>query len=442
MNKKILVAGAGHGGIIAAYHLAKNGYDVTVFEKKKRVSDLGYDWEDAFEIETFEIADIPVYPYGIKDCLDMQFHGPDESRAIIHHRTDKQNVRMDRRELYRHIIKVAKAAGVKFRFGVAVNGPIMLGSRVAGLHTSKGDFYCDLVIDSAGVDSPVRSNLPDYLGIKNHIDYPDVLTAYRAYFDKTLDVEDSYHVYFLEEGNRGLNWVVTEGDTVDVLLGRLSGFYQGEIEEYTDKLREIQPQLGYKMKQGGLICRIPVRQSLGVLVADGYAVLGDAACMTVPLLGSGIQLSFSAGVLLAKAVMDDKNGFYNARTLYSYQKEYFEKYAGSNATVAILKAMLTKLTFEEVEYFMSGEIISTDDLIFKNSEPTIKEFLEKYSIGDIVRRVRKVKDNSDFVDKILEVVKRVSLYKAMAATMPDRYDYEDVIRWSERYEQFFEKLNQ
>ena len=34
--KKILIAGAGHGGITCAYNLANAGFDVTVIEKKKR----------------------------------------------------------------------------------------------------------------------------------------------------------------------------------------------------------------------------------------------------------------------------------------------------------------------------------------------------------------------------------------------------------------------
>ncbi|MCR5041882.1 MAG: NAD(P)-binding protein, partial [Clostridia bacterium] len=41
--EKIIVAGAGHGGLVAAAHFAKAGYDVTVYEKNAR-EDLGYDW--------------------------------------------------------------------------------------------------------------------------------------------------------------------------------------------------------------------------------------------------------------------------------------------------------------------------------------------------------------------------------------------------------------
>ena len=34
--KKIVVAGAGHGGLTASYHLALKGYDVTVLEYKEK----------------------------------------------------------------------------------------------------------------------------------------------------------------------------------------------------------------------------------------------------------------------------------------------------------------------------------------------------------------------------------------------------------------------
>ena len=43
--KKIIVAGAGHGGLAAAALLAKQGYDVTVIEAKKR-AEMGHDWHD------------------------------------------------------------------------------------------------------------------------------------------------------------------------------------------------------------------------------------------------------------------------------------------------------------------------------------------------------------------------------------------------------------
>ena len=47
---KVIVAGAGHGGLVAASKLAKFGYDVSVYEKKQR-EELGHDWEDRFTFD-------------------------------------------------------------------------------------------------------------------------------------------------------------------------------------------------------------------------------------------------------------------------------------------------------------------------------------------------------------------------------------------------------
>ena len=52
MSKKIIIAGAGHGGLIAGSLLAEKGYDVTVYERHIR-DDLGYDWEDSVEKKIF-----------------------------------------------------------------------------------------------------------------------------------------------------------------------------------------------------------------------------------------------------------------------------------------------------------------------------------------------------------------------------------------------------
>lgn len=39
MGKKIIVAGGGHGGIAAGMLLSKRGFDVTVYEKKRKRQD-------------------------------------------------------------------------------------------------------------------------------------------------------------------------------------------------------------------------------------------------------------------------------------------------------------------------------------------------------------------------------------------------------------------
>ena len=62
--KKILVAGAGHGGLAAAALLAAQGYEVEVFEQKKR-GELGHDWEDRFAFANLQrAANVREFPAG------------------------------------------------------------------------------------------------------------------------------------------------------------------------------------------------------------------------------------------------------------------------------------------------------------------------------------------------------------------------------------------
>ncbi|MCL2299989.1 MAG: NAD(P)-binding protein, partial [Firmicutes bacterium] len=48
-----LIAGAGHGGLCAALHLAKAGHRATVFERLAE-ADLGYDWPDTVWADALE----------------------------------------------------------------------------------------------------------------------------------------------------------------------------------------------------------------------------------------------------------------------------------------------------------------------------------------------------------------------------------------------------
>ena len=79
--KKILVGGAGHGGLSAAIVLARKGYDVTVVESKYP-ADMGYDWHDTMPGDTFEYIGID-YPEEYEPSNRMAYVAPDGKTKVI-----------------------------------------------------------------------------------------------------------------------------------------------------------------------------------------------------------------------------------------------------------------------------------------------------------------------------------------------------------------------
>ena len=153
MGKKIIIAGAGHAAMMCGATLAKNGYDVTVYERRKR-KDVGYPWFDCVNPDIFEMVGAPTpEEAGIEWAWrnDITFYGPntDDDHKIFQHLNfpEDTEIIIDRFKLYDLMIDYAEKCGVKFEYGVNIKGPIVKKNRVVGIQTSKGKKLGDLVID-------------------------------------------------------------------------------------------------------------------------------------------------------------------------------------------------------------------------------------------------------------------------------------------------------
>ena len=167
---RILIAGAGHGGLAAGAILAKAGHSVTVVEQKAR-EQLGHDWEDRFTFSVLTgllgITESDLLPAIWRDRGDCTFVSPDGATHVdIHFDPNSRQRVMWRKPLLNLLLEHAEKSGVAFLFETPVTAPLMNGRRVAGLHTKAGELEADLIIDAAGVFSPVRTNLPEELGVE------------------------------------------------------------------------------------------------------------------------------------------------------------------------------------------------------------------------------------------------------------------------------------
>lgn len=443
MGKKIIVAGGGHGGIGCAALLAKKGFDVTVYEKCER-KDIGYDWTDIFDRKAFAAIGMDM-PSEDKWCLknDMTFYGPNMTVALVQDTpVDQLEIQMERKVLYDCIIEYAESCGVKFEFGNAVEAPVMLGNRVVGIKTEKGDVFGDLVIDSCGMNSPVRAKLPEYLGVQHEAQPFERFYVWRGFYEKKEcdNIPDKFRLMLFHKGKLGISWVAEEEDYTDVLIGRFIEPDMEEVEKTLAVLREENGHLGEKLVRGGAFAQIPVRQPLAVLVADGYAAIGDCAFMTVPIIGSGIANSMKAAKILADVICEDKTESYSAAALWKYQKKYWAEIGNSMAPMAAVKLLLTRLEPQEIDYIFEKGILNADDMTISADTTSLFDMVKDMVEPEPLKaKITGLAGNPAVLKKILRMVKDIAAVTVATALMPKTYEVNKVRKWAEMYNNCFKR---
>ena len=441
MGKKIIVAGGGHGGIAAGMLLAKRGFDVTVYEKNAK-DNMGYDWTDIFDKKGWLAVDIPLPEkdkYNLKQ--DMTFYGPAMETALNQHtEEDKKEIQMERSEIYAHLIAHAEKAGVKFEYEHNIDSPIFYGNRVVGIKTDKGEYYADLVIDACGLNSPIRRAMPESTtGIQNNSIEYEQFYIYRAFFNKACEVEehDKLKVILLPNNELGISWIATEEEHTDVLIGRFRKFDREYAQNQIEMLRAGNPSIGTEILRGDDFANIPVRQPLGVLVADGYAAIGDSGFMTVPVIGSGIANSLKAAKILADAVSNDTSYSYSAETLWTYQKNFYKQIGAPLAPLACVKLLLTRLEGPELDYIFAKGILNADDMTIDADSTSLGAMLGGMSVEDIKIKLSGLVNNKVVLGKVVKMGLQLAKATAVTAAMPQKYDRKAILKWVKAYNACF-----
>ena len=431
--KKIIVAGAGHGGLIASYHLARAGYDVTVYEKNTR-DGLGHDWHDYMDMSAFDGSDIPRPDESLyRPAARQAFRNPKGNVKIEIAYNDIARV-MDRKELYSYILSLCDEAGVKFVFEAEIKGVTFTNRKITGLKIKKDGreeaIYADLVIDAAGMYSPVRRNLPAFCDIQREIPQKDIFHVYRAYYKNSEKVNfDVPYVMDLFHMNRpGLGWTILEEDYTDILIGKFGAAGELTEEEITAALESYKkdyPFISDEILRGGCVRDIPISKMLPMIVADGYAAVGDSAAMTIPLNGSGINLSMNAGKLLADAIIGG-NGGTDKKTLWKYQYKYFTTLGKDYVIVAKLKDFFTFVDGSLVDYFLEENILSPELLACGDGDiniPPKQIFYILSKIGPVLK----------LTPDIIRNFRSLVHLPAVLKDMPEEYDEAKVAQWLKAY---------
>ncbi len=437
--KTILVAGAGHGGLSAAINLARKGYDVTVIEKQKR-EEMGYNWEDAIELSAFDFAEIarPDESIYIKSH-HMAYMSPN-GQHVLKMPYDKgigRRVHMERKGLIAHMLSEAEKAGVKLIFETEILAPVIERNAVKGMKIRSGEgevvLESDLLIDAAGLNSPIRTQLPASFGIVRQFEDRNIFNAYRVYFDNTdgTVTDPPYNVTFFHMNKPGISWTITDEKFVDIIVGKFQmkgKLTMDEVNASIDDFRSRYPYIGQKILRGGeRIESIPISRMISKIVHNGYAAVGDSAGMTIPLSGSGLVLSIMAGKYLADCVLSIGNGEYTEKSLWAYEYNYFQEQGKNYLMLDAFKNFFTYVEAKDIDYILKKKILTEQQFSVADGEPLVLPL--KQIIHIVLNGMPVIK----IFPHLIGALAVVPALPVVMKLMPKEYDEKKFKKWEKFY---------
>ena len=431
---KIIIIGAGHGGLQAAKELSKNGFEVTVYEKNSPEK-VSYDWWDEVEPSVFEELKITLPPNSRKTGRTSFVAPFSETPLYIEKEENADEWSIKRNSFVLLLVKLAEDAGAEIKFNTPVQKLIIENNEVKGVIVNDKKIFSDLVIDSSGIDSVFRKEVAKIFNITEKIDENDVFTVYRA-FVKIMDGEKlpknhKKKVYLKYLGMPGISWCICEPDgLINILIGRVGRMHQSEFKNALLKLKKANPVISDEIVMGGKFGRIPVRHPLTKMVGKGYVTIGDSAFMTIPLTGSGISNSLRAGHILAEEII--KNNSVSVETLWKYQVKYYEEIGAEHFFVDYVKRTLLTSDNENIKYIFESGIITEKDLCNFSSGNIFK-----VTPQEIVSKLSKCMKKSYFVMTIISALLKGINAKNQAMKIPQIYDEEKIKLWQTKVERLF-----
>ena len=361
---KIIIIGAGEGGLIAAERLALSGHEVRVLEICGRES-LGYDWRDDVSSGVFEELNLDLPKETVIKTQDLSFEAPFYGEPItVLKKAGSLTYSIERRRLLGILLNRAESAGAALCFEKRVDSLLFDGALVRGVSAGGNQLCADLTIDSSGCLSLFRASLPRSLGIPAMPHSGELFYAYRAYYERNgsgLSTPQSRR-YLKYPAPSGVSWCLYDqvSNSFDVLIGKTGGLNSREISQALRRLRSSVPELGEKIVRGGAAAVIPARYPASKFVTNGYALVGDSAFMTVPLFGSGIASAMRAGAMLAETV--NQNADVSCAGLWDYQVKFMTSLGAKHVAIDMAKRRLLKAKDEDLKSFLSSGILNRDRL--------------------------------------------------------------------------------
>ncbi len=369
MPYDLVVVGAGQAGLTLATLIAQQGFHVVVIEKKDHQS-LSYDECDAVLEHVFVRESLvpPDASFSTQQPVH-DFTSPDlKTRIQTRPSPELRELSIDRRIYCTRLLDKALASGVEFRenttaIEVILDGEVVIGVKVRLASGVIEDVRGKIIADASGPAGILRRRLPASFGIPRDLAPGDVIYGYRAYYNKIGDPARG-HLNILGFGNRrGLAWVNTGGDYVDVLL---TTFYPEEVPLLASRVDELRARfsfIGTELKRGGHTAPIITRRMFDHIVGNGFILVGDAGCMGYAMTGNGILGSIIAARRAAPVVAQAiTRGDVSKSALWPYAAEFVQEIGAYFASAHYNALAIFSVAFDTINFAFRQGVINARDL--------------------------------------------------------------------------------
>lgn len=442
MSQQILVLGLGHGGLVAALKLREAGFSVMIVEQNSRDT-AGWPWYDDIRFDLFAACGLPEPP---RDCYTNKgkrlFISPDEKNSLrVPPAKPMEEISIDRRALLRHLCGLCEAAGVALRWETKATALLLEYDRVAGAVCNGEPVRADLVIDASGLFSPFRAQVPKQFHVQAQPGRTDVMTAWRGFYKWAPGTEapdPDRNIYIKHQNGVGLSWCnLNDRGEVDVFVGRIGGLSEAEKDAAVAALHRNHDFFSSEVLREGLWGSISLRGPLGMLVADGYAAVGDSAFMTMPMMGSGMECAMQAGFWLAQHITENKVTDFTAAHLWVWQVKYYHTLGARYVFVDLVKRWVLNIDVDLLNWLFGCGAVTNEDMGLVSTDP---DNPNKLTVGRILKKVAIVLKKPAVIRQTAVWMLRAARAKRTAMSIPPLYDKAKVDAWLRRYDAILGKL--
>lgn len=400
----VIIAGGGMSGLVTAASIgvhSKENARVLVVDRnpptepgKKTIN--GWTCGDAVSKRSvdyiFENLGIRYGTPELEHPVDgVLVYSPDHETKVLF---DGEGFTLNRRLMPLRQVEDARRLGVEFAFNIAIDEVYTEDGYVRGVigrDTKNGTPFkktAKVIIDSAGSSTTLRRTLPIRSKIDIEVDRDDLESTGRYIYEFESGAEDPtwfdprYAIIHLDQylAPGGYCWTFAKGkNKVNIGLGvqksaldkRNAKFgkkdtLQSLIDEYVRQNKSLKNPIQSPDKndvgntKGSW--QVSVRRHNDCLVANGYALVGDAGWMARPIDAGGMGPAIYAGVTLGRIVTkaleaDDVS----EAGLWEYNVDYMNLYGFQMASFEILRRYLQTLSNEQISYGMKY-FLSEDDV--------------------------------------------------------------------------------